>query len=138
MKGITQRWLVALCGVALLAVPPLSPGVALGGPSAGDTLVFARQEETETLDPHKISAISSAEVDYLLYDTLTTLDYDKTVKPGLAEKWVISPDGKTYTFALRPGASSRSSSSTSPATRRASSIRRSYNTRPVGGFAMIL
>ncbi|HYM91457.1 MAG TPA: ABC transporter substrate-binding protein, partial [bacterium] len=86
-----------------MAVPPLSPGVAQGGPSAGDTLVFARQEETETLDPHKTTAISSAEVDYLLYDTLTTLDYDNTVKPGLAEKWAISPDGKTYTFTLRPG-----------------------------------
>jgi len=103
MNGIKQRWLVALCSVALLAVPPLSPGAALGGRSAGDTLVFARQEETETLDPHKTTAISSAEVDYLLYDTLTALDYDNTVKPGLAEKWVISPDGKTYTFTLRPG-----------------------------------
>ncbi len=66
-------------------------------------MVFARQEETETLDPHKTTTISSAEVDYLVYDTLTSLDFDNTVKPGLAEKWEIAPDGKTYTFTLRQG-----------------------------------
>lgn len=94
------RWCVlGLIGLALL----LPAQLALSAPAAGKTFVFARQEETETLDPHKTTTISSAEVDYLLYDTLTSLDYDNTVKPGLAEKWTISPDGKTYTFTLRQG-----------------------------------
>ena len=47
--------------------------------------------------------MSSAEVDYLLYDTLVTQDYANTVRPGLAERWTVSPDGKTYTFTLRAG-----------------------------------
>ncbi len=94
------RWgLLGLIGLALL----LPPHLASGASTSGGTMVFARQEETETLDPHKTTALSSAEVDYLIYDTLTSLDYDNTVKPGLAEKWVISPDGKTYTFTLRTG-----------------------------------
>ena len=93
------RWCLLGIAAATLFFPPR---LALGAPGAAATLVFARQEETETLDPHKTTAISSAEVDYTLYDTLTSLDYDSTVKPGLAEKWEISPDGKTYAFALRP------------------------------------
>lgn len=93
------RW----CLLGLLALSLLAPNLALGGPSPGSTFVFARQEETETLDPQKTTAISSAEVDYTLYDTLTSLDFDNTVKPGLAEKWEVSPDGKTYTFTLRAG-----------------------------------
>jgi peptide/nickel transport system substrate-binding protein len=98
--GSFGRWLVSLVvALALTAVPAL----VLGAPGAGPTFTFARPQETETLDPQRTTAVSSAEVDYLLYDTLTTLDYDNTAKPGLAEKWTVSPDGKTYTFTLRRG-----------------------------------
>lgn len=38
----------------------------------------------------------------LIYDTLTWKD-DKGVIPWLAEKWEVSPDGKEWTFKLRPG-----------------------------------
>lgn len=99
MTPIVRLCLLGLIGLALLSPTQL----ATGGPAAGATMVFARSEETETLDPHKTTTISSAEVDYLLYDTLTSLDFDNTVKPGLAEKWDISADGKTYTFTLRSG-----------------------------------
>ncbi|MDR7544771.1 MAG: ABC transporter substrate-binding protein [Armatimonadota bacterium] len=99
MQRIVRWCLFAVLGAALL----LPAQFTLAAPRTGATLVFARQEETETLDPHKTTTISSAEVDYLIYDTLTSLDYDNTVKPGLAEKWEISPDGKTYTFTLRQG-----------------------------------
>src|SRR6516162_6365406 len=102
--GGTVNRIVRWCLLGIAATTLLfQAGPAVGAPGASTTLVFARQEETETLDPHKTTAISSAEVDYTLYDTLTSLDYDNTVKPGLAEKWEISPDGKTYAFALRPG-----------------------------------
>ena len=94
------RWLVSGC-VALAVIA--APALVLGAPGAGPTFTVARSQETETLDPHRTTAVSSAEVDYLLYDTLTSLDYDNTVKPGLADKWTISPDGKTYTFTLRQG-----------------------------------
>jgi ABC-type transport system substrate-binding protein len=99
MHRFARRLLLGLAALALL----LPPGLAFGAAGGGSTFVFARPEETETLDPHRTTAVSSAEVDYVLYDTLTTLDYDNTVKPGLAEKWEVSPDGKTYTFTLRKG-----------------------------------
>src|SRR5690606_24589813 len=40
-----------------------------------------------------------------LFDTLVHVDpVEKTIQPGLAESWDISPDGLTYTFHLRQGA----------------------------------
>ena len=99
MRPILQWVLLGLACLSLI----LPAQLATGAPGSGSTFVFARPEETETLDPERTTAVSSAEVDYLLYDTLTSLDYDNTVKPGLAEKWEISPDGKTYTFTLRGG-----------------------------------
>lgn len=99
MRPIGRRLVSGCVALAVLAMPVL----ALGAPGAGPTFTFARGQESETLDPERTTATSSAEVDYVLYDTLTSLDYDNTVKPGLAEKWAISPDGKTYTFTLRRG-----------------------------------
>jgi len=39
----------------------------------------------------------------LIHDTLVVLDYDGTIKPGLAESWEVSPDGLIYRFHLRRG-----------------------------------
>ena len=59
----TAQWCVL--GLVLLSLVVL-PQFALGAPSAGATFTFARPEETETLDPERTTAVSSAEVDYLL------------------------------------------------------------------------
>ena len=99
MRPIFQWVLLGLTCLALV----VSAQLAMSAPGSGSTLVFSRVQESETLDPQRTTAVSSAEVDYLLYDTLTSLDYDNTVKPGLAEKWEVSPDGKTYTFTLHRG-----------------------------------
>ena len=39
----------------------------------------------------------------MLYDPLVVYENDGTISPGLAESWVLSEDGKTYTFKLREG-----------------------------------
>lgn len=38
-----------------------------------------------------------------VYETLVKLDQSGRIVPGLADKWTVSPDGKTYTFDLHPG-----------------------------------
>ena len=38
-----------------------------------------------------------------VYETLVNQAQDGTIVPGLAEKWTVSPDGKTYDFTLRSG-----------------------------------
>ena len=38
-----------------------------------------------------------------IYETLVKLDQSGKIVPGLADKWTVSPDGRTYTFTLHPG-----------------------------------
>jgi peptide/nickel transport system substrate-binding protein len=79
-----------------------APG-ATGTPQRGGTLVVAFNADPETLDPHITTALLASRVLALIHDNLINRDYDGSFKPGLAEKWDISPDGKVYTFTLKQG-----------------------------------
>ena len=71
-------------------------------PAAGQQLTFMMNLDAPHYDPHRTSAGTTADILFMLGDTLTTVDFDlKTVKPLLAESWTVSPDGKLYTFKLR-------------------------------------
>lgn len=75
-------------------------------PVSGGNLVYSRQLETVTLNPREIkNGNGDIFADEMLYAGLVRNDPNGTAKvvPGLAEKWEVSPDGKTYTFHLRPG-----------------------------------
>jgi len=86
----------------------LLPAVAAAGLFAG---AFTAQAETvlhrgngaepETLDPQKSTGVPEANIQYELFEGLTTYSPDGKVVPGVAEKWDVSDDGKTYTFHLR-------------------------------------
>lgn len=57
-----------------------------------------------TLDPIASSDNPSIWTQLLIYDQLVKPSADGTkIEAGLADKWEISPDGKTYTFHLRDG-----------------------------------
>ncbi len=59
-----------------------------------------------TLDPAKVDDEASEMVRYLSGGVLLRINRQtQAVEPGLAEAWRISPDGRTVTFALRPGLS---------------------------------
>lgn len=65
-------------------------------------LTILRVIDADNYDPIRTTATAAAEVMYMLADTLVTVDFDmKTIKPGLADSWTISPDGLTYTFKIR-------------------------------------
>lgn len=65
-------------------------------------LVILRVIDADNYDPIRSTSTSAAEVNYMLADTLVSVDFDmKTIRPLLAKSWEISPDGKTYTFKLR-------------------------------------
>ena len=69
---------------------------------AQKTVTIVREIDTDRYDPHKSTSRSGAEVMYMMGDTLVNLDFDmKTLKPGLAKSWTVSPDGLTYTFKIR-------------------------------------
>ena len=59
--------------------------------------------EVPTLDPTLSEDTSSSRIAYDLFAGLVDFDQHNNVIPGMAEKWDISPDGKTYTFHLRQG-----------------------------------
>ncbi|MBV8619185.1 MAG: ABC transporter substrate-binding protein [Curvibacter sp.] len=69
-----------------------------------DSLVIGLTLEPTSLDPTAKAGAEIAEVVlYNLFETLTKIQSDGSVKPLLAESWEVSPDLKTYTFRLRRG-----------------------------------
>jgi peptide/nickel transport system substrate-binding protein len=92
-----------LLGAGLLALSAALPTAdAWAQASPRNTLVVLREIDSDNYDPHRSTARSNGEVMHMMSDTLVSLDFDMaTVRPGLAERWDISPDGRTYTFHLR-------------------------------------
>ena len=76
-------------------------------PVRGGNLVYERQAATQSLDPLNPRNGNGDIFAYnLFYSGLVRSDpTGKTNKivPSLAQSWTVSPDGKTYTFHLRPG-----------------------------------
>ena len=89
------RFLQTAALTALLAAPALA---------APDSITLAMVLEPPNLDPTGGAAAAIDEVVYAnLFEGLTRIGPDGSVKPGLAESWDVADDGKTYTFHLRPG-----------------------------------
>jgi oligopeptide transport system substrate-binding protein len=60
-------------------------------------------QEPETLDPHLAADVSAAQILRDLFEGLTTEAPDGELLPGVALRWNISRDARTYTFYLRRG-----------------------------------
>ncbi len=60
--------------------------------------------DPDSLDPQRARSVEAQNILRDLCEGLTTLGKDAAVAPGLASEWAMSPDGKTYTFKLRPNA----------------------------------
>ncbi|HEX3842761.1 MAG TPA: peptide ABC transporter substrate-binding protein [Steroidobacteraceae bacterium] len=94
---IASLALAALCGCSRHPTRS-SPGVARHGTAV---LLRGLGAEPDSLDPQKARADEAQRVLRDICEGLTTLDKSGGVAPGIAEKWQVSPDGKTYTFSLR-------------------------------------
>jgi peptide/nickel transport system substrate-binding protein/microcin C transport system substrate-binding protein len=92
-------------GTARAAVP--APSVAIGNPEAPQGGTFTVNLGTEPAILHPISGFDNyaREVQAFVLDTLMDRNPDTNEwMPALAERVDASPDGKTYTFTLRNGA----------------------------------
>jgi dipeptide transport system substrate-binding protein len=68
------------------------------------TLVFCSEGSPEGFNPQLYTAGTTIDANRPLYNRLVEFNVgETTLRPGLAEKWEISDDGKTYTFHLRKG-----------------------------------
>ncbi|HEU5443038.1 MAG TPA: peptide ABC transporter substrate-binding protein, partial [Steroidobacteraceae bacterium] len=89
--------LAALCGCS--RSPSAGPS---GTPTHGAAILLrGLGAEPDSLDPQKARADEAQRVLRDICEGLTTLNEAGGVAPGIAEKWQVSPDGKTYTFSLR-------------------------------------
>lgn len=90
---------LALIGVVILA--RLSPKNVSG---KDQVLRYNLAVEPETLDPAKSVGVAEFRVEYACFEGLATFGDNDVPVPGTAEKWVVSPDGKIYTFTIRQNA----------------------------------
>jgi peptide/nickel transport system substrate-binding protein len=72
-------------------------------PAKGGQLVEAMVGPPTTLNPLFASSEAEADITALLFSGLTRMDAQGLIQPDLAT-WTLSPDGRTYTFTLRPDA----------------------------------
>jgi oligopeptide transport system substrate-binding protein len=68
-------------------------------------LFLSNADEPSDLDPQTSIGAIEASIQLALFEGLVTGDpKEVSPRPGVAEKWDISPDGETYTFHLRHNA----------------------------------
>ncbi len=96
---------LALAAVVIIVV--VAAAVLLMAPKQAPVqrriLRVAMGTDIVTLDPHDVPDNPSIYVIDNIYEGLVEYDDKLNIKPVLAERWEISPDGKVYTFYLRKG-----------------------------------
>jgi oligopeptide transport system substrate-binding protein len=67
-------------------------------------LHFGNKDEPSDMDPQIATASSTIKLLGSLFEGLVVFSGDgKEIQPGAADRWVVSPDGLTYTFHIRDG-----------------------------------
>jgi|HubBroStandDraft_1064217.scaffolds.fasta_scaffold00141_42 oligopeptide transport system substrate-binding protein len=89
-----RRWFAAGLVTALL--------LSAAGVQAETLLQRGNKDEPETLDPQKADGAQEYWVQSDLFEGLTRIDPRGKIVPGVAESWEIAPDGRSWTFHLRP------------------------------------
>ncbi|SFB09757.1 MULTISPECIES: ABC transporter substrate-binding protein [unclassified Bacillus (in: firmicutes)] len=112
MKKTFKMMLISLLAISLFLVGCNSKSEQTSGEkepaknegSKKSELIYARGTDSTSLDPITTTEGDTFKVTDSIFDTLLTYgEQDTEVKPGLAEKWEVSPDGLTYTFHLVKG-----------------------------------
>jgi len=97
---------VALAGAMVVGLWPSGVGVP-GAPSpvaaADPGTVTILAGSPGSLDPAYHGDLGSASYISQLFETLTAVDPSLTVRPALAESWIVEDGGRRVTFTLRPG-----------------------------------
>ena len=93
---------LVVAGAMVVGLWPDAP-VGVGPVVAADTdTVTILAGSPASLDPARHGDLGSASFISQIYETLTAVDPTLTVRPALAESWVVEDDGRRVTFTLRP------------------------------------
>ena len=97
---MTRAALAAALLVALFAAVLVGDA---GAAKSGGTLRMVFVSDPPTLDPAHATDLTSSAVIRQVFDALLELDDKLMPTSALAERWTVSADQRTYTFALRRG-----------------------------------
>ncbi|HBF36426.1 MAG TPA: ABC transporter substrate-binding protein [Firmicutes bacterium] len=103
MKKSLWIWLPIIAAL-LIGTVVFAKTTAKNGMAKGQVLNYNLALDPESLDPAKSVSIEEFRVEYASFEGLATFGEGDVPRPGVAEKWQITPDGKTYTFYLRKNA----------------------------------
>lgn len=90
-------------GGASAAASPTAASAAAAVKRGGTLKLGFVRDQILTLDPAQVNLGQVTELTANIFAGLVTLDKELNIVADLAEKWEVSPDGKTYTFHLRKG-----------------------------------
>ena len=90
----------AALGLSLLAFSLAAHSFNFASAQTG-TIVVAQSSDALTLDPSIDTSPISLNIFKNIYDQLTDIAADGSVKPQLATSWEVSPDAKVWTFTIR-------------------------------------
>ncbi|MFC3125148.1 ABC transporter substrate-binding protein [Pseudoroseomonas globiformis] len=88
--------------LAALGLAALAPLPAAQAQNSGGTLRVALSGEPTSADPHNYSMTTNTTLQNHIFEALTDVDADLSVKPGLATSWERTDD-LTWVFHLRDG-----------------------------------
>ena len=98
IKQLSLFFLIALVGCGK-SISPVDSGLQ------EQILHFGNGSEPQGLDPHIVTGVPEHHLLISMCEGLTIANPRGGENlPGVAESWVISPDGKTYTFYLNKSA----------------------------------
>jgi peptide/nickel transport system substrate-binding protein len=103
MIKLTRRTMVkgSLAATAFIAAPSIVRGQTK--PAAARTIRAVFHGDIPTYDPIWTTANMSAYHGGMVYDTLFGIDEKEEPKPQMVERWAVSDDKLTWSFALRDG-----------------------------------
>src|SRR5947209_6887217 len=86
-----------------LAVLPMTGPTAAQQAVRGGTLTFATGADPDSLDPQNTQSNPGEQVNRMMHENLVRCSAKMQLEPALAESWLASKDGLTWTFKLRKG-----------------------------------
>ena len=81
--------------LVLVALALVLGGCSRQASVPADTIRFAVDQEPSTLDPAKSTTLAESDAEMAIFEGLTRLDDNGKPQPAMAERWTVSPDGKT-------------------------------------------
>lgn len=100
----SRIWLLAVVAALIVGTTIYAKSATKGSTAKTQVLNYNLAVEPQYLDPAKSVGIAEFRVEYACFEGLAAFGKGDVPVPGAAEKWTVSPDGKTYTFTLRKNA----------------------------------